>query len=287
MIKVISPLLYGVGFIILAFFCEWIYRKTIARVQRRYGPLIGFIGLLQPYADFIKLLGKEDLSRGNPVFDYTPIFLVSVALISIFILPFHSIFLGFQGDFLILIGLFDLYVVLIFLLGVYSRNKFGLIGSMREAILFFSYEASFILSILGFMVFSNATSLTGLKGFSPILLIPGAVFFVSSMAKLGKLPFDISTAKQELISGYSTDLSGRKLALLRLAEDLELLFVSVLGAALLFGPSVWNLAQAIPIVILISLVAAFFPRYRLDQASEWFVRYPLPLAIIGVFICSL
>ncbi len=287
MINFLYLFLYALAFILLGFFCEWIYRKVLARVQLRHGPLVGKIGLLQPFADFVKLLFKDDISRENTVFRWGSILLVAISLFVLFLVPFHSVFLGFPGDFLFIIGLFDLYVGIIFLLGVYSANEFGLISSMRKALMFFSYEGPFILAVLSFMIYSNTLSLSGLQGFSPILIIPAGVYFVSSMAKLGKLPFDVSVAEQELVSGYSTDMSGRKLALLQLSENLEFLFVGALGAALLFGPSPFNVVQAVPIVILLSFFAALFPRYRVDQATKLFLTAVLPVAILGVFLCYL
>lgn len=288
MISLLEIFLYIFIFIGLSFFCEWIHRKVVARVQRRYGPQkTGPFGILQPFADFIKLLSKDDLTRGNLVFDYSPIALVALSLFSLFLVPFHSSFLGFKGDFLVIIALLNLYVIFIFLIGIYSGNRFSLIGSMREATFFFSYESVFIISVLSFLVFSNTLTLSGLSGFSPILIVPGSIYLVASISKLNKPPFDAATAAQEIVGGYETDLSGRKLALLHLAENLEFLFVGVLGAALLFGPSSWNIVQAIPLIMVISFVSALFPRLRTDQASKWFLKYPLPLSILGVFLCSL
>ncbi len=273
-----------ISIIFLAFLVEWVERKTVAKVQRRHGPLItGPYGILQPFADFLKLLYKEDLVQSK-VMGLIPVIVLALSLFSILIIPFHLNAFSFPGDFIFLILLFDLTCLLIMFLGVSSKNPFAVIGSMRKTLLFFSYELSFILSVVSFMIFSKALSLSELKGFSPVLIIPFIGYLLSSAAKLEKLPFDISTAEQELIAGYETDLSGRKLAILKLAKNVEFLFVGVFGAALLFGPSMINLLEAIPITFLLSFMNALFPRYRIDQASNWF-KYPLIISIIGVLVC--
>jgi NADH-quinone oxidoreductase subunit H len=278
-------------FIVLAFLCEWIFRKTYARVQKRYGPLYrGKSGILQPFADFFKLLSKEDFLRGNIIFDISPVFLTAIALFSLFFIPIKEFTsLNFEGDILVLIFLFDVYALWNLLLGEFSKSRFSRIGAMRQVLLFFSFEIPLIFSIACFFIYSNSLTLSQLKGFSPILLFPFIIFLICSLGKIRKLPFDIGIAEQELVSGYETELSGRKLALLKLSENLELVFASSIASVLLFG--IQNILQFLIevfiITFLLSFLSAAFPRYRIDQAINKFWKVIFPLSLVSVILCYL
>lgn len=280
---------YFLLFLVLAFLCDWIFRKTKARIQKRYGPLYtGKSGLLQPFADFIKLLSKEDFQRGNIIFEIMPILLTGLAIVPLFFIPVNGkSILSFNGDILFLVFLFDAYTISLLLLGEFSKSRFSRIGVTRQMLLFFSFEIPFIFSIAAFAIKANTLNLSKLGNFSPFLLIAFAVFIISALGKLKRLPFDIGIAEQELVAGYETELSGRKLALLKLSDHFEFLFVAALGSTLLFGPAqsfIGFISKTFVVVFLISFISALFPRYRIDQATRFLWTIIFPLSILGVIV---
>jgi NADH-quinone oxidoreductase subunit H len=288
--EIIQALAFLMFFLVLAFATEWVYRKTVARVQKRYGPLhTGFAGILQPLADFLKLMTKEDLGvpEESVYFKLAPILLVFIPLMALYVLPLAGAGLSFDGDIIFLLILFNAYVGIVWLFSSSLDSRFANVGAMRQSTQFFSFEVPFILSLAAFAIHGGSLSLSGLKGFDWLLVPSFLVFMVASLGKLRKLPFDAPTAGQEIATGIEVELSGRKLALFRLGENLEFVFVAGLGAVLLFGPPASILlfiVEFVPIVILFSIVSALFPRYRIDQVSDFFWRYMTALALCGVIL---
>jgi NADH-quinone oxidoreductase subunit H len=300
----------GVLFLfVLAFFYEWVDRKFFARVQNRYGPLhTGFHGILQPVADFFKLLSKEDItphSSDKLTFVLTPILYFALPLTTLFVIPTlgQTSLVAFEGDLIFVIFTFTLIIITVFLAGWSSMNRFSTIGSMRAMLQMLSYEIPMGLVTIGPAIAAGSLSISRIVEWqSPnlwlILLQPlgFAVFTICLLAELQFVPFDIPEAETEVVAGWRTEFSGRKLALLRLGRDLELVLASALITSLYLGgsqqlwlipPIVIFLVKTTLAVMLLSLLRAAFARFRIDQVLSGMWKYLLPLAALQIILIQL
>lgn len=297
----------GVIFLfVLAFFYEWVDRKFFARLQNRYGPLhTGPHGILQPIADFFKLLSKEDLTphaSDKLMFILTPVFYFALPLTTLFIIPILSqtSLIAFEGDLIFVIFTFTLIIISVFLAGWSSMNRFSTIGSIRAIFQMLGYEIPMGLVIIGPAIAAGSLSISTIVEWQSlhfwlILLQPlgFAVFTICLLAELQFVPFDIPEAETEIVAGWRTEFSGRKLALLRLGKNLELVLASALITSLYLGgsqqfwlipPIVIFLVKTTFAVMLLSFLRAVFARLRIDQMLSGMWKYLLPLATLQVIL---
>jgi len=309
---VLSVVVYpGMGFLILlSLLYEWIDRKFVARLQNRYGPLYtGPSGILQPFADIVKLLSKEDIEpKGvdHVVFRAAPILMLALPLLGLLVVPINSqtALLAFEGDLIFMIFLLTLIAALVFLAGYASANRFGTIGGLRAALQMLGYEVPLSVSLVGPAVMAGSLSISRIvqwqtrTGFWMILMQPVgfAVSILCLLAELEKIPFDIPEAETEIVAGWLTEYSGRKLALLRLAGDVEMVLACGLLAALyLGGPAspvpwlsiVWFLIKTLAVLLIFSNLRSLFARFRIDQMISGCWKYLLPLASIQLIAVEL
>ncbi|MEM2776661.1 MAG: complex I subunit 1 family protein, partial [Candidatus Bathyarchaeia archaeon] len=221
------------GFIFIIFlslFYEWIDRKFYAKLQNRVGPLYtGPFGLLQPLADFIKLLSKEDITPAavdKLFFISAPLLALALMLTGALFLPVMNTFgiISFNGDVIAAIAIMTLFCILVFLSGLGSLNRFGIVGAERAVSQLLGYEIPMTLAIASVALTANSLKISEivLKQsswwfiFGPQAL-GFAIFIIAAQAELERVPFDIPEAEQEIVAGWITEFSGRKLALFRLA----------------------------------------------------------------------
>jgi len=298
--------------ILLAFIYEWFDRKIYAKLQNRVGPLYtGPSGILQPFADFVKLLAKEDIVPSDvdkPLFNALPIVALTLSLTGFLALPITGLrgIISFNGDLIFLIALMTLICIVIIYSGISSSNRFSTVGAERAALQLLGYEIPMMLSAISIgivaksmwvyeIVSTQADSIWFLMG-------PGvlgfAIFVLCGQAELERIPFDIPEAETEIVAGWLTEFSGRKLALFRLTKDVELLYLSGLAVALfLGGPSgptipglepilylVYFLLKTLFVLFLLTTLRALFARLRIDQMVNFSWKYLVPLAILQVLI---
>jgi NADH-quinone oxidoreductase subunit H len=306
----VFQLLVFPGFIlllVLAFFYEWIDRKFFARLQNRYGPLYaGPLGLFQPVADFVKLLGKEDivpLACDKLVFALTPILYFVLPLTALFVVPISEStgLIAFEGDLIFVMFIFTMLVVTIFLAGWSSSSRFGIIGGVRAALQMLSYEIPLGLAMIGPAIAAGSLSISAIANWQASHLVWSmflqpigfAVLIIGLLAELEFVPFDIPEADTEIVAGWRTEFSGRKLALFRVGRDLELVLASAivtalyLGGAQVLGPipaMVSFLIKTVIVVLLLSFLRAVFARFRIDQMTAGMWKYLLPIAILQIVL---
>ena len=296
--------------ILLAFLFEWIDRKVVARIQSRYGPLYtGLSGILQPIADFMKLLSKEDItpnSADKPIFTLTPIIHFSLALTALFLIPMinEAAIVSFEGDLIFLMFILALIILTVFLAGYGSASSFSIIGGVRSALQMIGYEIPIALSLIGPALSAGTLSISGIvqwqssRGLWTVFLQPIGfiILIVCLLAELEFVPFDIPEAETEIVAGWRTEFSGRKLALFKLGKDLELLLASALIASLYLGgaqtasivpPIVIFLIKTVFALLLLSISRALFARFRIDQMVSGMWKYLIPLATLQVILISL
>ncbi|MCC6627092.1 MAG: NADH-quinone oxidoreductase subunit NuoH [Chloroflexi bacterium] len=290
-------------------------RKFIARLQVRYGPnRVGPLGLLQPLADGVKLMFKEDIIPAGAdriVFTLAPMLSVIAALIAFAVIPIGPdiTVLGYTITMSVAnldIGL--LYLLAISSLGVYgivlagwaSNSKYAMLGGLRSTAQMISYELGLGLSLVGVMMLVGSLRLTTIVEFQSfwwlILLQPlGFVLYaISGIAETNRAPFDLPEAEQELVAGYHTEYSSMKFAMFFMAEYINMITVSAVATTVFLGgyygplgllPGPWWFFLKI-FLLLTSFVwiRATLPRLRYDRLMRlgWTVLLPLGLLNIGL-----
>src|SRR5512136_2770351 len=293
-------------------FCEWFDRKVYARLQNRMGPThTGTGGLLQPIADFVKLMCKEDVvpeAADKTLFSVLPIIGVAVVSTAALLLPVWNFNLAapsvtsFSGDIIVILYLLSLPTLVIFLAAWSSTNLFSTIGGARVLTMLFGYEVPLFLSVLSPAILANSWRLAEIAAFyqkKPLLILPNLLGFIIAViavqAKLERTPFDIPHAETEIVGGTFTEYSGKKLALFRLMLDIEMVVSSGLLAAVFLGgfPGgvligfVHFVAKPLSVLFFLPLIRALPSRIRVDQVVSLAWKYLAPLAVLQLLIVIL
>jgi NADH-quinone oxidoreductase subunit H len=249
-ILLVFPLL--VGYIV------YVERKVLAFIQSRLGPMrVGPYGLLQPIADAVKLLTKEDIAPRNadvPVFKAAPIILLVIGLVSLSFLPMGEGFTAFGYDVrlsivdvnvgvLAMLAIMSLSIYSLVLSGWASNSKYPLLGSLRSAAQMVSYEIALAFTILATLMIAGTLSLSGIieaqrdMGLWYVFVQPvGFVMFIIAMvAETNRLPFDLPEAEAELVAGYFTEYSGFRWSFFMLGEYAAMTAMSGLLVTLYLG----------------------------------------------------
>jgi NADH-quinone oxidoreductase subunit H len=290
-------------------FAEWFDRKVYARLQNRMGPThTGLFGLLQPIADFVKLLAKEDIvpaKADRTLFTLLPIFGLAIVLTAGLLLPVWPVdpaapnVLSFPGDLVILLYLLSLPTLIFFLAGWSSTNAFSIIGGTRVLTMLFGYEVPLFLSVLSPALLAGSWRMAEIAKFyqdNPLLILPNliglGVALIAVQAKLERTPFDIPHAETEIVGGTFTEYSGKKLAFFRLMTDIELVvsagliatvFLGGFGGGVLLG-FVQFVVKTLAVIFLLSVLRAVTGRIRIDQVVTFAWKWLAPLAVLQLLI---
>jgi NADH-quinone oxidoreductase subunit H len=289
---------------VVVMYCE---RKWLGHMQARMGPMrTGFHGALQPIADAIKLLGKEDLVPAGadrvlfliaPLMAFVPAILVYAAM------PWVEQFAGSSFD----VGIFFVFAIMalspigVLVAGWASANKYSLIGGFRAAAQQVSYEVPMVLSTVGLVMVAGSMKLSGIVEAQahvwnvvtqPLAFI---LFFIGILADINRTPFDIPEAESELVAGFNTEYSSMRFALFFVAEYMNVFTVSLLATLLFLGgwngpvlpDIVWLLAKTYLVVFVIIWVRATFPRFRVDQLMTVSWKFLVPAALVNLLLAAL
>ena len=285
----------------------WFERRTIGRFQARMGPnRWGPFGLLQPFADVLKLIVKEDTTPAiadRMVFAIAPIILFAPTVMTIAVIPFgEHTFLGkLNIGVLFIVGVTSMNTVAVLAAGFASRNKYAMIGSMRGVAMLCSYEVPMALSIIGVVLIANSMSLYDVVQAQkvPFLLVQPLGFFVflaAASAEMSRTPFDQIEAESELGAGYHTEYSGMKFAIFQLAEFMAPIVTSIIAVTLFFGGTrgfdpipgqVWFVLKVLVVIFGLLWVRATWPRLRIDQIMAFAWKGLFALAIINIFVIAI
>lgn len=299
---------------VMMMYMTWLERKVVARMQDRIGPnRVGPFGLLQPIADMVKFMVKEDIvpeGVDGPVHLLAPIVVVIPVVLSFAVIQF-GVGLGavdLNLGLLYLVAMGSVATIGVFMAGFGSHNKFAMIGGMRAAAQIISYEIPQVLAIAVPVMLAGSISLSGIiqaqSGlfglgwfvfYLPVGPIAFIVYLLAATAEINRVPFDLPEAESELVAGYHTEYSGMKFGLFYLAEFLNTFLISAIGASLFFGGWQGPGVAQIPILgviyffgktILLITVQLWFrgtlPRIRVDQLMNfgWKRLVPLTLGMI-------
>lgn len=302
-----------VALLLLAAYLIYVERRLLGFMQMRLGPnRAGPQGLLQPFADVVKLLTKEDFvpaGADRVIFLYAPAVVAASALLIFAVVPFARGW-TFRGQEIpgvisdLNVGL--LFVLALSSLGVYgvalggwaSNSKFSLLGAIRGAAQMISYEVSLGLSLVPVVMLAHSFSLVEIvraqERLPFLILQPLAflIFFISSVAEMKRTPFDIPEAENELVAGYHTEYSGMRFGFYFLGEYVTMVTLGALVAVFFLGgwrgpflpPLFWFLIKVSLVVFTIIWIRATYPRLRYDQLMEFGWKILIPLALLNIII---
>ena len=280
-------------------------RKIMAAIQRRRGPnVIGYLGLMQPIADGLKLFTKETILPNNVdllFFVAAPMITFSLSLIGWIVIPYSdtAVISNLNLGVLYILIVSSLGVYGIFLAGWSSNSKFALIGAIRSVSQMISYELAFGFIILTVVACSNSFNLSEIvfaqeSGWYCLFLFPSFLMFcVCILAETNRHPFDLAEAESELVAGYNVEYSAMGFALFFLGEYANMLFMGAIGSVLFLGGwlpiffyflvgEIWFSLKICCFVIYFSWIRAAIPRFRYDQLMTLGWKTFLPLSI-GLF----
>jgi formate hydrogenlyase subunit 4 len=267
----------------------WVERKAVALMQGRVGP-----PFMQPFYDFIKLLGKTNPPRtgvAGGLMKVWPLLALSSAAGAVALLPVLPNYGGFQGDLIFLLALLEVPSFCIIAAGFSSRSIFGEIGSAREAVLSVSYNIVFLLAIVSIAASQHTFRLDALAALpaSPLRWLGVAAVLICLPAKLHLNPFSLPNAEQEIYAGPMTEYAGPELAMWELSHGLE--WVAATGlVATLAGPhlTTWWLAAivfvalSVGIVLLLSVLASATARLAIDSTVRFYWQCTLIFAVLAI-----
>lgn len=312
--------------LLLMAYMTWFERRLVAFFQDRIGPnRTGPFGLLQPIADAVKLISKEDIVPANAdrlIFLVAPLLSFVLAPLGALVVPFgESITLfGRQINLYVIdINVAALYFLAVGSMGVYgiilggyaSGNRYSLLGALRSTAQVISYELVLGLSLVGIFILTGSLSLVDIVRMQQRTLVLGGLelpnwfilsqplafvlFLIAAVAETNRAPFDLPEAETELIAGYFTEYSGFRFSFYFLAEYINMIVVSLIAATLFLGgidgPFVdgiwWLAAKAFIFLFFYVWLRATLPRFRYDQLMGLAWKVLLPLALINIGVTGL
>jgi NADH-quinone oxidoreductase subunit H len=293
-------------------------RKLLGRFQNRYGPnRVGPYGLLQPLADVLKLLGKEQFHprTGVPfLMALAPAIMIVTAIASLAIIPFGDVKHGLgakYGLYGIDVNIGILYAFAFGSLAFYglllggwaSGSKYSFLGAMRSAAQLVSYEVSLGLSLIGVVMMAGSLSLVDIVHAQHAVwyvlpqFVGFLIFTVAGFAETNRPPFDLPEADAELVGGYNTEFGGMRFGSFFMAEYMNMLVIAGLAAALFLGgwrgpgpgylDPVWMILKMLAIVVFFIWVRATLPRLRYDQLMSFGWKVLLPLATLNLLVTAI
>lgn len=293
-------------------------RRALARIQTRIGPnRAGPFGILQPVADGIKLIFKEELipARADKIlFVLSPIVTVFPALVIWAVIPWGTsinlfgreipLYLAdINAGVLYLTAVASIAVYGIVLAGWSSNNKYALLGGLRSSAQMISYEIALGLSFIGPIMLAGSMSLVDIVEaqnpwwFAILQPISFIIFLIAGLAEVNRAPFDMPEAEQELTAGYHAEYSGMKFALFFMAEYIKMIAISAIAATLFLGgyslPFIEDTGGWGPLIFLGKVIILLFgmiwvratlPRFRYDRLMAFGWKVLLPLSLVNIFI---
>ena len=320
-INIIKAAIILIGLLTGFAYMTWIERRFVARIQVRKGPnRAGPFGLLQPVADGLKLLFKEEVIPADvdkAVYNLAPALSMIVAVIAFAVIP--------VGDKITLFGrsiplhLADVNIAILYMFGVSSlavygvvlggwasNSKYALLGGLRASAQMISYELSLGLSLVGALMLAGSFSLTDIvdaqRGIWFIFLQPLGflIYGIAAIAETKRAPFDMPEAEQELTAGFHVEYSGLRFALYFMAEYIHMITVSAIATTVFLGGwrgpflsealgPLWFSLKVLVLLVCFVWIRGTFPRLRYDRLMNlgWKVLLPLSLANVMVTAVAL
>jgi len=290
----------------LTAFYTWFERRALGRFQARLGPnRWGPFGLLQPFADMIKLMTKEDTVPATAdrwLFLLAPIVLVVPGLVVVSVIPFgEDSFLGrLNIGVLFVLGITSVNTIAVFMAGWGSANKFAMLGAVRGVAMLISYEVPMALAVTGVLLLSGSLAMFEIVAtqdvpFALVQPLAFLIFIAAASAEMSRTPFDQIEAESELGSGYNTEYSGMKFGVLFLGEFMAPIITGMIVTTLFlsgyrgFEPipgEVWFVVKTFAVVFGLLWVRATWPRLRIDQVMGFAWKGLFGLGLLNIFVVA-
>ncbi len=273
---------------------EWADRKLVARLQNRIGPR-----WFQPLADVVKLLAKEEVIPNgvNPsLFLALPVVALAAALTAALYVPIFGLgpSFSFRGDLVVTVYLLSMMTICTGLAGANTTSRFSLIGATRTLTQLFSYEAPFLLALLGPAIAAGTWQISQINGYAHsnwwMIVTQPIGFVVALVGLMGKLelpPFDAPEAETEIVCGALTEYSGRGLALFRIGKDVELVIGLTLVSAFYLGGlanPLEFLVKTLALLLVVAGLQSLFARLRIDQTVGLWWRIGAILVLVQLML---
>ena len=310
-LALLGVVLVASAMLVLDILLVWVERKVVARFQDRLGPnRLGPFGLIQPVADVIKLIIKEDITPDGAdkvVFNMAPIMALATVLLLWAVIPFAPTLLGSDVNIgvLYIVAVGGLGTLGIIMAGWSSNNKYALLGAFRTVAMVVSYEVPMVIALLVPVVLTRSMGMGAIvnaQGVWYVVMVPLAalIFLVTSIAELGRAPFDLTEAESEIVAGFHIEYTGMKFGLCYAGELLHAITVSALVATLFLGGWRGPYVQQVPILgVMYLFIKAFlvyfvimwvrysFPRLRIDQIMDFCWKFLTPLALVLLIVTAI
>nr|AXS65178.1 NADH dehydrogenase subunit 1 [Coleoptera sp. 12 KM-2017] len=296
---IITSLLLVIFVLVGVAFLTLLERKILGYIQIRKGPnKLGFIGLVQPFSDAIKLFSKEQtypLMSNFNLYYISPIMNLLMALVLWLCIPFLSVNLNFNLSFLFFLSISSVGVYMVMLAGWSSNSVYSLLGSLRAVAQTISYEVSLILILMSFLYMILSFSIINLMKYQYylwflFLLFPLCLMWiVSSLAETNRTPFDFAEGESELVSGFNVEYSSGGFAMIFMAEYASILLMSFICSMLFLGGDLFNLMFYLKVGLMAFFwiwVRGTLPRYRYDKLMNlaWKSYLPISLNLLFFFL---
>ena len=279
----------GVFILLAGMLYKWVDRKLVARFQNRVGPR-----WFQPLADTVKLLAKEEVVPDGvnaQLFVVLPVIALAGALTAVLYVPVFGLApsFSFSGDLIVTIYMLSLLTLCMGLAGANTLNRFSLLGATRTLTQLFSYEAPFLLALLGPAIVAGSWRISTIADYAAghwLILTQPIGFAVALIGLMGKLelpPFDAPEAETEIVAGALTEYSGRGLALFHLGKGVELVVGLTLVAAFYLGGvtnPLWFVVKTLALLVGLAGVQTLLTRLRIDQTVGLWWRYGALLVLV-------
>nr|APX40693.1 NADH dehydrogenase subunit 1 [Labidostomis lucida] len=292
MMFALTNLILLIGVLISVAFLTLFERKILGYIQIRKGPnKVGFIGLVQPFSDAIKLFTKE---QSNPYmsnfapFYFSPVFSLLLSLFLWASMPFFSYLLSFDLSVLFMLSVSSVGVYCVMMAGWSSNSNYSLLGCLRAVAQTISYEVSLIIIFLSFLFMSLTYSLGDFFKYQEnvwflLIMLPLCMmWFVSCLAETNRTPFDFAEGESELVSGFNVEYSSGGFAMIFLAEYSSIIFMSMVCSLLFMGGDFYSYLFFLKIGLLSFAwiwVRGTLPRYRYDKLMYLAWKSYLPVAL--------
>jgi NADH-quinone oxidoreductase subunit H len=322
-VTVVQGIYYALGalalFVFLSFtvlVLTWVERKALARIQMRMGPMrVGFHGTLQPLADAIKLVLKEDILPSwadRRVYWLAPLAVFIPSLLLWVAIPVGRdlVLANLELGLFYIVAISVLSVMGLLMAGWGSANKYAMLGGLRAAGQLVSYEIPFIMAVLAVAMLVQSLNLEtivdGQRNFAHILVQPLGlfIFLTAGLAELGRTPFDIHHAESEVVGGPFIEYSGAHWAVFFLAEYINTFTIAALTVLLFLGgwhwPAmpfdgfahstlsvIWFLAKTYAVILFIFWIRGTYPRLRIDQLMAFGWKVLVPLSFVNIVITGI
>nr|QUB07136.1 NADH dehydrogenase subunit 1 [Chrysochus chinensis] len=293
MIFMVIFVLLGVAFLIL------FERKVLGYIQIRKGPnKVGFLGLMQPFSDAIKLFSKEQtfpLKSNLNLYYICPILSLLLSLFLWQSIPMFSFHYSFILSIMFFLSVSSFGVYMVMLAGWSSNSNYSLLGSLRSVAQTISYEVSLILILLSFLFMILSFDLFNFLKYQEniwLLFLMGPLCFmwlVTGLAETNRTPFDFAEGESELVSGFNVEYSSGGFAMIFLAEYSSIMFMSFFSVILFLGANFYSLLFFIKVVLLMFFwiwVRGTLPRFRYDKLMymAWKTYLPVSLNLLFLYL---